>query len=112
MGDFVQAEQPDKQEAGEYSASLLECGDCSFTTHYEDQMFLHVKEHMGKEDKFGPVTEVERKKLEKMEKKDAFVILEGDVMICSYCTFRTKTDNRKLMARHLSKIHGTDVEEE
>jgi len=108
--DFVQAEQPEKIEDVEYSQTLIECGDCSFTTHYENQMFAHVRMHMGKTDKFGPVTETERKKLAKMEKKDAFVILEGDVMICSFCSFRC--ENRRIMARHLSKIHGTDVDEE
>ena len=34
-----------------YSAAPIECGDCPFTTHYESQMFSHVKVHMGKEDK-------------------------------------------------------------
>ena len=34
----------------QYSATLLECGDCSYTTHYENQMYDHVKVHMAKTD--------------------------------------------------------------
>jgi len=108
--DFVQQEQPESKEADDYSAVPLQCGDCTFTTHYEGKMFLHVKEHMGKKDKYGPVTEEERKKLEKLEKKDAFVIVEGDSLICSFCQF--SASDRKEVARHMSKVHGIEVDDE
>ena len=42
-------------EGDGYSATPIECGDCPFTTHFEGQMFSHVKVHMGKEDKVREV---------------------------------------------------------
>jgi hypothetical protein len=29
---------------------MMSCGDCDFETHYESELFLHLKIHMGKED--------------------------------------------------------------
>jgi len=108
--DFIQDEPKETKEEDGYSVAPIECGDCPFTTHYESQMFSHVKVHMGKEDKYGPVTEEERRKLEKQEKKDAFVLVEGSSLICSFCNF--KSDDRKAIARHLTKVHGREVDEE
>ena len=28
----------------------MRCGDCDFETHYESELFLHLKVHIGKED--------------------------------------------------------------
>ncbi|XP_023342625.1 zinc finger protein 639 [Eurytemora carolleeae] len=67
--DFIKAEIPEIPGDSDFSETPIECGDCSFTTHHENEMFTHVKEHMGKHDKYGPVNEEEKKKLEKMEKK-------------------------------------------
>jgi hypothetical protein len=108
--DFIKAEIPEKQGDDDYSETPIECGDCSFTTHHENMMFTHVKEHMGKLDKYGPVNEQEKKKLEAMEKKDAFVLVEGKVLICSFCVYRT--EDRKEIARHVSKVHGIEVDTE
>jgi len=105
-----QARNQAKKDNLDYSDTLLECGDCSYTTHYENQMFQHVKVHMAKTDQFGPVNEQERKKLLKLESREAFVIVEGNYLNCSMCTFRT--ENRKDMAGHQKKIHSMDVDDE
>ena len=34
----------------DYSTNLMSCGDCDFETHYESELFTHLKVHMGKED--------------------------------------------------------------
>jgi len=99
-----------KKDNAAYSESLLECGDCSYTTHYENQMFDHVKVHMAKTDQFGPVNEQERKKLQKLESREAFVILEGTFLNCSTCAFRST--ERKEMAQHQKKVHNMDVDDE
>ena len=31
----------------------MSCGDCDFETHYESELFLHLKVHIGKEDEVG-----------------------------------------------------------
>jgi hypothetical protein len=44
--------QPCFLDGGEddYSPNMMSCGDCDFETHYESELFLHLKIHMGKED--------------------------------------------------------------
>jgi len=104
------ARNQSKKDNASYSESLLECGDCSYTTHYENQMYDHVKVHMAKTDQFGPVNEQERKKLIKLENREAFVIVEGTYLNCSTCAFRS--EDRKEMAVHQKKVHNMDVDED
>jgi hypothetical protein len=44
---------------------MMSCGDCDFETHYESELFLHLKIHMGKEDEvcfFSSKMEITKKK--------------------------------------------------
>jgi hypothetical protein len=34
----------------DFSPIPMSCGDCDFETHYESELFLHLKVHIGKED--------------------------------------------------------------
>jgi hypothetical protein len=34
----------------DYSPTPMSCGDCDFETHYESELFAHLKVHIGKQD--------------------------------------------------------------
>jgi hypothetical protein len=69
---------------------MMSCGDCDFETHYESELFLHLKIHMGKEDEvcvFFPVLRIH----------DMWVwirmLMRIRILLFSSLTFKTPTKN-------------------
>ena len=45
--------------ANKYEATPMNCGDCNFKTHYENELFEHLKMHLRKDANLPDETEEE-----------------------------------------------------
>jgi len=96
-----------KSGLGNYSSFPMDCGDCSFSTHYEDQLFEHLKAHLRKDCNVSEENEaeIEVKKEEIEASVEQRTIYEEDGFLhCGLCTFSSKSN--KNMLRHSNVAHG------
>jgi len=91
---------------GNYSSVAMNCGDCSFQTHYEDELFEHLKEHIRQDANIHEDTaeEIQMKKEEIEASVETKTIYEEDgALHCGLCSFSSK--NKKNMLRHSNVAH-------
>lgn len=96
-----------KTGLGNYSAAPMDCGDCSFQTHYEDELFEHLKAHLRKDAnvKEDTTDEIEVKKVEiEASVEQRTIYEEDDCLHCGLCSFSSKS--KKNMLRHSNVAHG------
>ena len=43
--------ETEREKRGNYYPNPINCGDCSFETHYEKELFEHVKMHIDQSEK-------------------------------------------------------------
>ena len=51
--------EPGGTGLGNYDPNPMSCGDCDFETHYENELFEHLKMHLRKEANIPDDTETE-----------------------------------------------------
>jgi len=95
---------------GQYDPNPMSCGDCDFETHYENELFDHLKMHLRKEANLPDDDETEEKA--KREIIDASVeqrtmYEEDDCFHCGLCSFSSKS--KKNMLRHSNIAHGVVI---
>ena len=99
-----------KSGLGNYDATPMNCGDCAFTTHYENELFEHLKAHLRKDANITVANKEERqKKREEIESSvEARTIYEeDDCLHCGICAFSSKS--KKNMLRHSNIVHGVVI---
>jgi hypothetical protein len=99
-----------KSGMGNYDPIPMSCGDCDFTTHYENELFEHLKAHLRKDANITVDSqETRRKKREEIESSvNARTIYEeDDTLHCGICAFSSKS--KKNMLRHSNIVHGVVI---
>ena len=95
---------------GNYDETPMNCGDCAFETHYENELFEHLKMHLRKDANITIDTESEEKvKKEEIEHsvEQRTIYEEDDCLHCGLCTFSSKS--KKNMLRHSNIVHGVVI---
>ena len=88
----------------------MNCGDCPFETHYENELFEHLKMHLRKDANIIVDTQEESKvKKEQIEHsvEQRTIYEEDDCLHCGLCTFSSKS--KKNMLRHSNIVHGVVI---
>ena len=88
----------------------MNCGDCPFETHYENELFEHLKMHLRKDANITVDTQEESKvKKEQIEHsvEQRTIYEEDDCLHCGLCTFSSKS--KKNMLRHSNIVHGVVI---
>lgn len=99
-----------KSGMGNYDPVPMNCGDCAFTTHYENELFEHLKAHLRKDANITVDNkEQRRKKRAEIESSvEARTIYEeDDCLHCGICSFSSKS--KKNMLRHSNIVHGVVI---
>jgi len=99
-----------KSGLGNYDPVPMNCGDCAFTTHYENELFEHLKAHLRKDANIQVANKEERqKKREEITSSvEARTIYEeDDCLHCGICSFSSKS--KKNMLRHSNIVHGVVI---
>jgi len=116
--DDIPMEEPEEPEPikksktglGNYDETPMNCGDCAFETHYENELFEHLKMHLRKDANITIDTESEEKvKKEEIEHsvEQRTIYEEDDCLHCGLCTFSSKS--KKNMLRHSNIVHGVVI---
>jgi len=99
-----------KTGLGNYDPNPMNCGDCPFETHYENELFEHLKMHLRKDANITVDTQEESKvKKEQIEHsvEQRTIYEEDDCLHCGLCTFSSKS--KKNMLRHSNIVHGVVI---
>jgi len=99
-----------KTGLGNYDPNPMNCGDCPFETHYENELFEHLKMHLRKDANITVDTQEESKiKKEQIEHsvETRTIYEEDDCLHCGLCTFSSKS--KKNMLRHSNIVHGVVI---
>ena len=115
-----------KSGLGNYDPIPMNCGDCPFTTHYENELFEHLKAHLRKDANIqvrlcfsftlislSPMQvankeERQKKREEITSSVEARTIYEeDDCLHCGICAFSSKS--KKNMLRHSNIVHGVVI---
>jgi len=99
-----------KSGLGNYDPVPMNCGDCAFTTHYENELFEHLKAHLRKDANIQVANKEERQKKrdEITSSVEARTIYEeDDCLHCGICAFSSKS--KKNMLRHSNIVHGVVI---
>jgi len=106
--------QPEKKATksglGNYDPLPMNCGDCAFTTHYESELFEHLKAHLRKDANITIDSKEQRqqKRAEIETSVEARTIYEeDDCLHCGICSFSSKS--KKNMLRHSNIVHGVVI---
>ena len=95
---------------GNYDPNPMNCGDCPFETHYENELFEHLKAHLRKDANIT-VDTVEESKIKKEQIEHSVeqrtIYEEDDCLHCGLCTFSSKS--KKNMLRHSNIVHGVVI---
>jgi len=95
---------------GNYDPNPMNCGDCPFETHYENELFEHLKMHLRKDANIS-VDTVEESKIKKEQIEHSVeqrtIYEEDDCLHCGLCTFSSKS--KKNMLRHSNIVHGVVI---
>ena len=95
---------------GNYDPNPMNCGDCPFETHYENELFEHLKMHLRKDANIAVDSKEESKiKKEQIEHsvEQRTIYEEDDCLHCGLCTFSSKS--KKNMLRHSNIVHGVVI---
>jgi len=95
---------------GNYDPNPMNCGDCEFETHYENELFEHLKMHLRKDANIPEDTEneVEKKKgIISAQVEQRTIYEEDDCLHCGLCSFSSKS--KKNMLRHSNISHGVVI---
>jgi len=106
----VKSEKTTKSGMGNYDPIPMNCGDCAFTTHYENELFEHLKAHLRKDANISIDTKEQRQtKREDIEASVAArtIYEEDDCLHCGICSFSSKS--KKNMLRHSNIVHGVVI---
>ena len=99
-----------KSGLGNYDPIPMNCGDCSFTTHYENELFEHLKAHLRK-DANVTVQDKEQRRKKRAEIESSVeartIYEEDDCLHCGICSFSSKS--KKNMLRHSNIVHGVVI---
>jgi len=95
---------------GNYDPNPMSCGDCDFETHYENELFEHLKMHLRKEANIPDDTETEvnaKKQIIDASVEQKTIYEEDDCLHCGLCSFSSKS--KKNILRHSNLVHGVVI---